>query len=81
MDLDPERVNTKQFGVTVEDGEIAAADVLGWSELIIATGSTVANGSIVNFINQGKPLWFFGTTVAGAAALMGWQRFCACASV
>ncbi len=81
LDLDQDRIGTQQFGVMVEDGDSAMQEVLAWSELIVATGSTVANGSIVNFLEQGRPVVFFGTTVAGAAQLMGWKRFCPCASV
>ena len=80
LDLDPERVGTSQFATLVEDGETAQEEVLAWAQLIIATGSTVANGSIADLLAAERPVIFYGTTVAGAAYLMNWRRFCPCAS-
>jgi len=79
LDLDTERIGTTQCGVRIEDGEKAMRAVLDWCELIIATGSTLVNGTIGNFLNTGKPVIFYGTTIAGAAYLLGLKRYCACA--
>jgi hypothetical protein len=76
LDLDPENIGTRKFDVLVEGPE-AQADVIDWADLLLVTGSTVANGTAENFLGE-KPVIFFGTTVAGAAHLMGWERFCAC---
>lgn len=76
VDLDEDNIGSVKYGVKIEDGRKVTAEVLGWSDLILATGSTVANGTITEFISQ-KPVIFYGTTIAGAAALMGLRRFCA----
>jgi len=44
----------------------------------LVTGSIVVNGTIENILKVRKPLIFFGTTAAGTAKLMGWERFCPC---
>ncbi len=79
LDLDPDRIGTNKNGIKVEDGEGALADVLDWADLVLATGSTITNGTICNFLDTGKPVIFYGTTIAGAAYLMGWKRYCGCA--
>jgi hypothetical protein len=76
LDLDPENIGTRKFNVLVEGTE-AQEDVIEWADLLLVTGSTVANGTIESFLGR-KPVIFYGTTVAGAAHLMGWERFCAC---
>ena len=76
LDLDPDNIGTRKFGVLVE-GSDASGEVMDWADLLLVTGSTVANGTIEQFLGK-KPVIFYGTTVAGAAALMGWERFCAC---
>lgn len=77
LDLDKDKVGTIKFGVEIEDGFEKKDEVLDWCDLIIATGSTCANGSIVNYLDR-KPVLFYGTTVSGAAALMDLPRFCVC---
>lgn len=76
-DLDKDKIGKVKFGVKIENAEIKTEEVLNWSELIIATGSTVANNTITNYINE-KPVIFFGTTIAGVASLMNLNRFCPC---
>lgn len=77
VDLDRDKIGKVKFGVEIENAEEKTAEVLDWSELIIATGSTVANNTISDYINE-KPVIFFGTTIAGVAALMNLNRFCPC---
>ncbi|WP_285907557.1 Rossmann-like domain-containing protein [Pseudodesulfovibrio pelocollis] len=74
LDLDPENIGQIKRGVLVEGPE-SAADVLHWAELLVVTGSTLANDSIDHFLID-KPVLFYGTTIAGAANLMRWDRFC-----
>ncbi|MCS3901258.1 Rossmann-like domain-containing protein [Methanococcus voltae] len=51
------------------------------SDIILATGSTTANGTIIGLINlaekNNKKIIFYGTTVAGFAKLYPIERFCA----
>jgi uncharacterized protein (DUF4213/DUF364 family) len=76
VDLAEENIGKRKFGVEIEDGMTRTEEVLNWCDLILATGSTVANGSITNFIGE-KPAVFYGTSIAGPAALMNLTRFCA----
>jgi hypothetical protein len=39
----------------------------------MATGCTIANNTITSLFVDDKPTIFFGTTLAGAAALMGFD--------
>lgn len=77
LDLNPENVGKQKYGAMVEDGIKAYDDaVLNWADLILCTGSTICNGSIVNFLNLEKEVLFFGTTIAGAAKILGLKRVC-----
>ena len=51
-------------------------DAKEWAEVILCTGSTVCNGTIVDYLDTGKQTYFFGTSLAGVAALLGLQRLC-----
>ncbi len=77
VDLDEENIGKVKFGITIEDGKKNTENLLEWCDIILATGSTIANGSIIHFIKE-KPVIFYGTTVAGSASLMNLKRFCAC---
>jgi putative heavy-metal chelation protein len=76
LDMDPENIGKKKFGVTIESAE-QTEDAVLWADLLLATGTTLANGSIASLLGK-KPIIFYGTTIAGAAHLMGWERFCPC---
>ena len=76
LDLNPVNVGKEIYGVTVEHGINDKEDAMEWADLILCTGSTLANGSIVDFIDIGKEVVFYGTTVAGAAEILGLKRAC-----
>ncbi len=77
IDLNPENIGKDINGCVVEDGHdfIGARD---WADVIMCTGSTIANGSIVDYIDLDKDVIFYGTSVAAAAELMGLKRLCFC---
>jgi hypothetical protein len=75
LDLDPDNIGQKKFGIAVEGPE-ATDDAVAWADLLLVTGTTLTNDTIGRFLT-GKPVIFYGTTIAGAAHLMGWDRFCA----
>ena len=81
LDLDPDNVGQVRRGVLVERPE-AAAEAMAWADLLLVTGTTLANGTIDGFIDpsgagvNGTPVLFYGTTIAAAAQLMGWARYC-----
>lgn len=76
LDLSPANVGETRFGVYVENGADAYGDAIDWADLVLCTGSTICNGSIVNFLGLDKEVLFFGTTLSGAAPLLGVKRLC-----
>lgn len=74
LDLDEDNIGKTKFGIVIE-GPGATDDVLAWGDIIIATGSTCVNGTITRFVGK-KPVIFFGVTVAGAAKVLGLERYC-----
>ncbi|NMS89848.1 hypothetical protein HGQ85_07885 [Clostridioides difficile] len=78
LDLNPEFIDTIQYNVKIEDGIRDYEDVISWAEIIICTGSTLCNGSIINFMSLKKPVYYYGTTIAGASSILGLKRLCFC---
>lgn len=81
LDLDPENIGKTISGVTIEGPDTRQA-ATAWAELLLVTGSALANGSIFDFVDAGAdspptPAIVFGVSAAGTAALYGWERFCA----
>ena len=76
LDLNPDNVGQIRYGVKVLDGVKDYDETISWADVVLCTGSTLGNGTIVNFLDLDKDVWFYGTTAAGAAALMGWKRLC-----
>ena len=76
LDLNPDNVGDIRYGIRVLDGVKDYSETIEWAELVLCTGSTLSNGTIINFLDLDKDVLFYGTTGAGAAALMGWQRLC-----
>jgi hypothetical protein len=74
IDLDPDNIGTQKFQVEIE-GPWATKEAIAWADLLLVTGTTLVNDTIEEFLDQ-KPVLFYGTTIAGAARLMGWDRFC-----
>ena len=75
VDLDKDNIGAKKYNTLIE-GPDKTDDAIDWADLLLVTGTTIANGTIEQFLNT-KPVLFYGTTIAGAAHLMGWDRFCA----
>jgi hypothetical protein len=75
-DLDDEQLGKRINGVLVE-GEGSTDKNMEWADLLWVTGTTVVNDTIEQFVNTNKPKIFYGTTVSGAAYLLGLKRFCA----
>lgn len=75
LDLDPENVGNRKFRIQIE-GQEKTEDAIEWADLLLVTGTTLVNNTIGYFLKK-KHLIFYGTTIAGAAHLMGWDRFCA----
>lgn len=76
LDLNPANVGEVRYGIVVEDGKEAYQEAIDYADLILCTGSTVCNGTIVDYMGLDKEVVFFGTTLSGAAKLMGLERVC-----
>ena len=74
LDMDPDNIGSRKSGVKVEGPDVGA-EAADWADLLLVTGSTLVNGTIGAFLSH-KQVLFYGTTIAGAAHLMGWDRFC-----
>lgn len=78
LDMDPDNIGSRKFGALIESSQ-ASESVVNWADLLVVTGTTLVNGTLPVFLDA-KPAVFYGTTIAGAAYLMGWERFCACSN-
>lgn len=76
LDLDPANISQTKNGVLIKDGAVDLDKHIEVSDVIFATGSTICNATIDTLYNAPIPLVLFGTTGAGAAALLGITRFC-----
>lgn len=79
-DLDPDNIGRKEAGVSIIDGATGLDELADWADLGFATGSTLANGTLDSIVDafetRGKPIIFFGTTIAVPAVLLGLKRLC-----
>lgn len=76
LDLNPDNIGDKRYGVLVEDGVEARNDALEWADIVLCTSSTLGNGTIVDYMDLKKPVHFYGTTGCCAAAVFGLKRNC-----
>ena len=76
LDLNPDNIGETRYGIVVEDGIMERQAAMDWAELILCTGSTVCNGTLGDYLDTGKPTLFYGTTLAGVAALLQLPRLC-----
>lgn len=76
MDRDPDNISQDRFKhVIVNSGFYNREACFAWGKLFIITGSTLTNGTIVQYLDRGKELLFYGITIAGAATLLGLPWF------
>ncbi len=76
LDLNPANIGTVKYGVRVGDGVKDMAEAIASAELILCTGSTLCNGTAVDYFLPDKEVVFFGITMAAAAELLGLKRIC-----
>jgi len=77
VDLDQDNIGSDFFGVVIEPPEMTP-DAIEWSDLVFATGSTIVNGTITNFLKKDKPILFYGVTISAAATILNLKKFCHC---
>ena len=76
LDLNPEHIGTVKDGCPVLDGKADRQAVIDWADLVLCTGSTLCNGTIVDYLELEKEVVFFGTSLSGAAPILGLKRMC-----
>ena len=81
IDRDEDNRNQVRYGVAIGWGdEKGLQKVFEVSDVVLATGSSSSNGSLVDIISKSdkynKPVYFYGVTIAGAARLMGLNHLC-----
>ncbi len=79
-DLNPKNTGTKKFGAEIWDGRTDTEKLIGWSDIVLATSSTIVNDTYDDIKALadagGKKMIIFGVTGAGIAALLGLERLC-----
>lgn len=74
-DLDPENIGMEKSGVTIQGPDAFEENAL-WADVVVATGSTVGNGTIDDILKIASEVWFFGVTIRGVATLTKLNQFC-----
>jgi hypothetical protein len=76
-DMDLDNIGKTSRGILVEPHERNQSAIES-ADLVLATGSTLVNGSIddIRAWADSKPLYFFGVTIAAAAHELGLNRLC-----
>lgn len=73
-------VSPRRGHLTIHDGYQDHSAWFAQADAVLSTGSTIANGSIVDILHHAKTLkkdlYFYGTTIAGAAHLLKLNRLC-----
>jgi len=75
VDLDKNNIGRKLVGVVVEPPDMVN-EAVDWCDTIFATGSTVVNGTIGDFLNKGKPAVFYGVTISAPAKILNLNAHC-----
>ena len=79
-DLDQDNIGKEKYGVQIWDGASREEEIFQACDVLLATGSTIVNNSLPQLLSHAetynKPLYFFGTTIAAAAALLNLNRLC-----
>ena len=75
VDLDDDNIGKEFSNIAIEPEE-HTKDAINWCDMIFATGSTIVNNSISNFIDAGKPAVFYGVTISAPAIILNLATFC-----
>ena len=81
VDRDEANKGQVKYGVPVGWGDKEGMErIFKYSDLVLATGSSVTNGSVADILNiarnHNSTLCFYGVTIAGTARLMGLNHLC-----
>jgi hypothetical protein len=73
-DMDPDNLGQEKYGISIEPVD-RTRDVIQWSDVVFATGSTLVNNTYRSVIRD-RPLVFYGVTVSGIAHLTNCPQYC-----
>ena len=76
LDLDQDNIGEARFSVVVEHGKDSFPDAVKWADVILCPGSSLSNGTIVDYINLPRDVTYYGATISGFARLAGLNRIC-----
>ncbi len=80
VDLNPQTIGQSKFGVRIQDGRKDLEALIGRSDVVLATGTTLGNGTIDDIFygtqKLEKPCIFYGVTISAAACLLDLERMC-----
>ncbi len=76
VDLDQDNIG-KRFASVIVEPPANTAEMIEWSDIILATGSTAVNDSLQSLIGS-RPIVFYGVTVSGLAYINGLEQYCHC---
>ncbi len=76
VDLDQDNIG-KRFASVVVEPPANTAEMIEWSDIVLATGSTAVNDSLQSLIGS-RPIVFYGVTVSGLAYINGLEQYCHC---
>lgn len=79
-DFNLKNIGEERHRIIIWDGRTATEKLIGWSDIVLATSSTIVNDTYDGIKtladSGGKRLIIFGVTGAGVAALFGLERLC-----
>jgi len=75
-DMDSNNIGRVKDGIMIEPHTVNR-DAMNWSDVVLATGSSIVNGSINEILMiAGDKVIFYGVTIASAAYEFGLRRLC-----
>lgn len=75
-DLNPDNIGQVRSGVMMQDAAKNAENAK-WADIVLSTGSVLVNDTYRE-LNHGKPVLYYGVTVAGLAKMFDLPRVCFC---
>lgn len=71
LDRNPSNITQDCFNhVIVNSGKYNREACFAWGKVLLITGSTFCNGTVLHFLNRNVPVLFYGITCAGISKLL-----------
>lgn len=76
LDRNPDNITKNRFEhVIVNSAKYNRESCYAWGKLFLLTGSSLCNGTAIQYLDHQIPVLFYGITCAGAATLLGFDWF------